>query len=647
MKLIYKFIQKLIVYIFFIFYSFIFLLFLNQPSVAQLFPDLDPSDENLKTQLHIPVFYRGNLEIAPVFLDGREISTVESFRNLNTDNSNDSTNHYGASARSHIINNKLQKILNNMTRYGDEVLPAQGIFSSAAKEKELRKQLVTSITQKEGTWVVLVTFPKDDVPEIIFSVTQATIEKPRFGGSQPQKIAQRTANLTYTSLIQAWQERQSAYLIAMGQRALMILGILIIISGSLVWGQKILVTRGEKLGQILANMNQPQSILPDSPQSSHTKESINEKEVQGFKKNRIKQSKRINSLYKGILFWTQWLVWLLGIGYITYLFYWSRPFSNWIMGVSVRNVWSQTSNSSLPLIDWLISLGQAATLGTPLLILLLLITTRLVIKVGDALSNTFARTWIDNPLSQRHSLRVNTLAKVFRGWLRVIIYVLLGAIIAYHIHQLGAVTQMVAVLLGFISFALSLASQNLLQDLISGLLILWEDQYAVGDVILVGEQGGLVENITLRVTQLRNLDGELITIPNRTIDMVRNLSSEWSRVNYSIEVNYDTDIDQLLQVMEKVGQELYQDPQWQQLILESPEVLGIDEISHKGILIRLIIKTQPLQQWSVAREFRRRLKKVFDQEGIRVGIPQQKMYIQDLSSNNYQPNFPLATLAKE
>ena len=154
MKLIYKFIQKLIVYIFFIFYSFIFLLFLNQPSVAQLFPDLDPSDENLKTQLHIPVFYRGNLEIAPVFLDGREISTVESFRNLNTDNSNDSTNHYGASARSHIINNKLQKILNNMTRYGDEVLPAQGIFSSAAKEKELRKQLVTSITQKEGTTTI-------------------------------------------------------------------------------------------------------------------------------------------------------------------------------------------------------------------------------------------------------------------------------------------------------------------------------------------------------------------------------------------------------------------------------------------------------------------------------------------------------------
>lgn len=99
-------------------------------------------------------------------------------------------------------------------------------------------------------------------------------------------------------------------------------------------------------------------------------------------------------------------------------------------------------------------------------------------------------------------------------------------------------------------------------------------------------------------------------------------------------------------MIEKVGQELYEDPQWQEPILEAPEILGVDEISHKGILIRLLIKTQPLQQWSVAREFRRRLKNVFDQQGIKVGIPQQKMYINDTSFNHDQPDFPLARLGK-
>ena len=145
----------------------------------------------------------------------------------------------------------------------------------------------------------------------------------------------------------------------------------------------------------------------------------------------------------------------------------------------------------------------------------------------------------------------------------------------------------------------------------------------MGDVIVVGDQGGLVEKITLRVTQLRNLEGELITIPNGSIDVVRNLSSEWSRVNYAIEIGYDADVERVLALMEIVAQQMYQDSQWQEQILEEPQILGVDNISHTGILVRLLIKTLPLQQWSVAREFRLRLKKAFDQEGIEIGIPRQ------------------------
>ncbi len=98
--------------------------------------------------------------------------------------------------------------------------------------------------------------------------------------------------------------------------------------------------------------------------------------------------------------------------------------------------------------------------------------------------------------------------------------------------------------------------------------------------------------------------------------------------------------------MNTVAQELYEDEQWQENILEPPQILGVDELSHRGILIRLIIKTLPLQQWAVAREFRRRLKNTFDHQGISVGIPQQKMYFNNDSSQNYYQDFPLATVGK-
>ena len=253
---------------------------------------------------------------------------------------------------------------------------------------------------------------------------------------------------------------------------------------------------------------------------------------------------------------------------------------------------------------------------------------RLSIKGGDALSDFLARRWNDKQsIQKRQTLRISTLAKVSKAWLRAIVYLLLGVTLLHHLHQLGTFTQVVTVFIGVISFALSLASQNLLKDLIAGLMILSEDQYAVGDWIIIDGQDGLVETITLRVTKLRNLGGELITIPNGSIGVVRNLSSEWSQVNYAIEVAYDADVDRVMGVMEAIAQQLYSDPQWQDQILEAPQVLGIDKIAHTGIVIRLIIKTQPMQQWLVAREFRRRLKKAFDEQGIEVGIPQQVMYV--------------------
>ena len=132
----------------------------------------------------------------------------------------------------------------------------------------------------------------------------------------------------------------------------------------------------------------------------------------------------------------------------------------------------------------------------------------------------------------------------------------------FQLHQLGTFTftQTVTTFAGFLSVAVSLASQGLLKDLIGGLLILREDQFAAGDVIIVGNHAGLVEKVSLRVTKLRSLDGELITIPNGSIDVVRNLSSNWSQVNYVIDLSYGVDVNLVLAIMDAVTQDMHQDP---------------------------------------------------------------------------------------
>lgn len=177
--------------------------------------------------------------------------------------------------------------------------------------------------------------------------------------------------------------------------------------------------------------------------------------------------------------------------------------------------------------------------------------------------------------------------------------------------------------------AISFGSQSLVKDMINGLFVLLEDQYGVGDVITVNNESGLVEKMNLRVTQLRNLNGELITIPNGNIAMVKNHSSNWSRVNLGIDVAYHTDLDQAIAVIEKVASQMSLESEWQELILEPPEVLGVDAFGNNSITIRLLIQTQPLKQWQVGREFRRRLKYAFDQEGISIPFPQRSIWFEN------------------
>lgn len=263
----------------------------------------------------------------------------------------------------------------------------------------------------------------------------------------------------------------------------------------------------------------------------------------------------------------------------------------------------------------------------PLKLLGLLLVTQVSIRLSAVVVDKFFYALQSNAVSapeasQRLALRFSTFSRVTKGIVAVIVAAI-GVITALSV--VGIEVGPLLAGAGIIGLGISFASQSLIKDMINGFLILLEDQYGVGDVIVVGDVAGFVENMNLRITQLRNEEGRLITIPNSAIAIVQNLSKEWSRVDMTIEVAHTTNIDHALSVINRVAQELSRDRDWQHLILEPPKLLGIDKLDHVGALVRLWIKTQPLKQWDVAREYRRRLKLAFDNEGITIGVPQQSV----------------------
>lgn len=268
-----------------------------------------------------------------------------------------------------------------------------------------------------------------------------------------------------------------------------------------------------------------------------------------------------------------------------------------------------------------------SALQVPLLVGIVGLGTYVVIRLSYVLTDRFAAALASSYLltpeaSRRVQLRVSTISAVTKS-ITTLGCIGIGILLA--LTTLGVNIAPLLAGAGLVGVAVSLASQNLIKDAINGFLIIVEDQYAVGDVIAVGDVGGLVEYINLRITQVRDAEGRLITIPNSEIKIVANLSSNWSRADLNIPVAYDTDVDQALKLIDDVAQQMSRDPIWLQQILEAPQVLGVDNFGERGVIIRVWIKTQPLKQWDVAREFRRRLKVAFDEAGVPIPLPQQEI----------------------
>jgi small conductance mechanosensitive channel len=217
------------------------------------------------------------------------------------------------------------------------------------------------------------------------------------------------------------------------------------------------------------------------------------------------------------------------------------------------------------------------------------------------------------PQSLRAAARATTLSFVLRSAASAIIWTIAGAMI---LSELGVSLGPLIAGAGIAGVALGFGAQSLVKDFISGTFMLIEDQYGVGDIIDAGEASGTVEAVSLRTTRLRDVNGTVWHIPNGNILRVGNMSQQWARALLDVSLAVDTDVEHDLEVIKRVADGVWNDPDWRSAVLEEPEVWGVERLGPEAVVLRLVVKTKPAEQFPVMRELRRRLLEAFAAEGI-------------------------------
>lgn len=266
------------------------------------------------------------------------------------------------------------------------------------------------------------------------------------------------------------------------------------------------------------------------------------------------------------------------------------------------------------------------SLAIPLLWMTLALAQPLLELVIDQVINMWrADAELEDPGRSRYGLRASTYSEVMK-MLNGFLFIAVGL---YGTILILGVDPSVLAGAGALAIAIGFLARSLLEDMISGLMIIFNDRFALGDVINVGDKGGLVEAINLHITRLRGGDGRLTSIPNRQINVVDNLTQDWARIDFTVRIDACADGRRALEVIGTTAHQLWKEAEWGELIREEPAVLGIDEIGHDGTLIRVWIVTQPLKQWVVGREFRLRVQEDLRREGIPFGVPQRLIRLLD------------------
>lgn len=224
----------------------------------------------------------------------------------------------------------------------------------------------------------------------------------------------------------------------------------------------------------------------------------------------------------------------------------------------------------------------------------------------------------------RRSQRATTLGALFKN---IITIVVLGFMTLLVLSELNFDLAPLLAGAGVAGIALGFGAQSLVSDFLSGIFILMEDQYGVGDVVDVGDATGTVEEVQLRITKLRSLDGTLWFVRNGEIMRVGNMSQDYSRSVLDISIAYGSDVKRAKEVLQTVAHHYANDPRTSYLVLEEPKVLGVESLAADSVVIRLLLKTRPGEQWGVSRQLRENIKNAFDKAGIEIPFPQRTMWM--------------------
>lgn len=291
--------------------------------------------------------------------------------------------------------------------------------------------------------------------------------------------------------------------------------------------------------------------------------------------------------------------------------------------------WSEVS-------DWLIGRPLRIVVLTAVAVLLRWVLHRIVDRIvrraeEGVLPNKLADRLIDRmgdraTMSPRRAQRAKTIGDLLKSIITGIVVAVFGTMI---LDQVGINIAPIIASAGIIGIALGFGAQSLVKDYLSGIFLIFEDQFGVGDVVDVGEASGTVEAVSLRVTRLRALDGTVWYVPNGEILRVGNMSQNWSRAVIDVNVAYSEDIPHVKQILGEVARGVWEDDEFKHVVIEQPEVTGVEALGADAVTLRVLLKTQPLQQWAVARELRQRIKARLDHEGIEMPFAQRVVWHRD------------------
>ncbi|MBU1225724.1 MAG: mechanosensitive ion channel family protein [Actinobacteria bacterium] len=266
-------------------------------------------------------------------------------------------------------------------------------------------------------------------------------------------------------------------------------------------------------------------------------------------------------------------------------------------------------------------------------------------REGEVDDGRFTRSWrravekaqILSEQAERGKQRAQALGTVLESVTALVLYALA---IMMALAEFGVSLGPLIAGAGIVGIAIGFGAQTLVRDFLSGIFMLIEDQYGVGDIVDVGDATGVVEEIRLRTTRLRDVNGTVWFIPNGEIRRIGNKSQQWARAVLDVEVAYDTDIPFAASVIKEVADGVWHDQIESATVLEEPEIWGVESFGESSIAIRLVLKVEPGEQWATAREVRKRLKAAFDEHGIQIPFPQRTVWMHSAVEPGAAPPAP-------